>query len=289
MRVPSLNVERWTLNVGRCDPGFTLVELLVVVTIIVILLALLMPAMSKAMYQADLVNCASRLKALTGTTLIYAQANKRFYPDRRFHPSTAIAELEQPARIGALPDVDDWRPLLIKTYGDINKLLSCPIAGEADYINSKARFIYTSYNIWIGWAWKNEPQRVEKVGDPVTWNGWSSNMLFGDRDLLLPSNQNTQSSHPDIGANKLFHEINQDTPHRYVNNQPATINWWISYTTSNRGPTDDNFSYDDGSVVRLTGISGASTGGQWDERVKNLPVFFPGTNEYNAWINVPLR
>src|SRR5687768_324821 len=60
--------------------GFTLVELLVVVTIIVVLLAMLVPALSKAVYQAQLAQCAAGLRA-TGTGVIeYASANRRFYP-----------------------------------------------------------------------------------------------------------------------------------------------------------------------------------------------------------------
>ena len=41
--------------------AFTLVELLVVITIIVILLVLLAPAMDRAIYQADLLACATNL------------------------------------------------------------------------------------------------------------------------------------------------------------------------------------------------------------------------------------
>ena len=49
--------------------GFTLVELLVVITIIVILLALLAPALDKAIYQAELAVCGTRVRAIaTGCT-----------------------------------------------------------------------------------------------------------------------------------------------------------------------------------------------------------------------------
>lgn len=39
--------------------AFTLIELLVVITIIVVLLALLVPALDKAIYQAQLSVCAA--------------------------------------------------------------------------------------------------------------------------------------------------------------------------------------------------------------------------------------
>src|ERR1041385_2757440 len=64
--------------------AFTLIELLVVITIIILLLALLTPALDKAVYQAELVQCGGNLK-LIGTAVIgYAFENKKWYPDRGF-------------------------------------------------------------------------------------------------------------------------------------------------------------------------------------------------------------
>ena len=44
----------------RAQSAFTLVELMVVITIIVLLLALMMPALDKAVYQAELASCMTR-------------------------------------------------------------------------------------------------------------------------------------------------------------------------------------------------------------------------------------
>ena len=54
------------------DSGFTLVELLVVITIIALLIALLVPALGKARHLALRIECASNLRTLGEACLVYA-------------------------------------------------------------------------------------------------------------------------------------------------------------------------------------------------------------------------
>lgn len=56
--------------------GFTLVELLVVISIIALLLAVLMPALQRAREQARLVICKSKLNQLGLANIMYAQSYK---------------------------------------------------------------------------------------------------------------------------------------------------------------------------------------------------------------------
>src|SRR5688500_17775374 len=69
-------------SMPRGPRGFTVVELLVVVTIVVMLLALLAPALDKAVYQAELTMCAARLKAHATSATVYAVDHRRRYLDR---------------------------------------------------------------------------------------------------------------------------------------------------------------------------------------------------------------
>ncbi|HBG28223.1 MAG: hypothetical protein A2Y10_12930 [Planctomycetes bacterium GWF2_41_51] len=63
------------MNKVKKEKGFTLVELLVVISIIALLLAVLMPALSKAREQGKLILCGTNQKQLVTGVLAYAAAN----------------------------------------------------------------------------------------------------------------------------------------------------------------------------------------------------------------------
>jgi prepilin-type N-terminal cleavage/methylation domain-containing protein/prepilin-type processing-associated H-X9-DG protein len=119
--------------------GFTLVELLVVIGIIAILVAILLPTLSKARKQAQVVACASNLRQLYNAIEVYAATNRQYQM-----PSTAGT--------GSAQSYNWWGvELLGKTFGvrrlngsgaaqteaveRISKLVRCPSSLRNERIN----------------------------------------------------------------------------------------------------------------------------------------------------------
>lgn len=64
------------------NSGFTLVELLVVISIIALLLSIMMPALNKARSQAKDIMCVSNVKSLFTGIYAYSAANNDMTPDK---------------------------------------------------------------------------------------------------------------------------------------------------------------------------------------------------------------
>src|SRR5687768_8800745 len=103
--------------------AFTLIEILVVVSVIPLLLALLMPGLDRAMYQAELAQCAGKLDAVGSGLVTGAMENRRQFPNRlvRWHPINV--NLPKSLAIGG-----DDRPA-IRNYlrNSLNTMLNDPL------------------------------------------------------------------------------------------------------------------------------------------------------------------
>jgi prepilin-type N-terminal cleavage/methylation domain-containing protein/prepilin-type processing-associated H-X9-DG protein len=122
--------------------GFTLVELLVVIGIIAVLISILLPALSKSRYQAQLTTCMARLQQFSVAMNIYAVEHKGFFP--RF---------DTPLTGQNLLDVsNDFYDVLNDQYKLPHQMFFCPLTPE-DLVdsgyNQYGYFKLIGYQLWV--------------------------------------------------------------------------------------------------------------------------------------------
>ncbi len=134
------------------EPGFTLVELLVVMAIIAILMALLMPAISNAKAKANQTSCLNNMRQLTLAAIMYASDHDEEFPARRT-PTNAWPHKLKPYylnwQIIACPS--DHFGVLGLFASDANPKRSYLINGFNDYF--KVNLSPTDYKIFHQWRY----------------------------------------------------------------------------------------------------------------------------------------
>ncbi len=102
--------------------GFTLIELLVVVAIIAVLVAILLPALSSARELARRIKCASQLKEIGVSFLMYAQDNNDLCPPKGLWSYPQSCVLPGPTALNQFREGTNYYPTYIKDY----RLWYCP-------------------------------------------------------------------------------------------------------------------------------------------------------------------
>lgn len=250
--------------------AFTLIELLVVVTIIVILLALLVPAMDRAIYRAELLVCASQLRGIGVSVTTYANEYKRYYPYRGLTADRDAngrpSYYDQPAELKYHPAVTmrpfDQRQTLRVAMPALSKQMNDPLTEFID-LEADAEVVFSSYNLWWGFTFFNPgtQKSMNKLGDFWTYDNERFNVLAGDRDLVRPG-VDAQSSHADgvygAGILRQLYCQNAQGPWLIAPGR-MTISLWYSdpadittgYTNHERGLLDNNYVMSDGSVAQF--------------------------------------
>jgi prepilin-type N-terminal cleavage/methylation domain-containing protein/prepilin-type processing-associated H-X9-DG protein len=90
----------------RARRAFTLVELLVVIGIIALLIAILLPALNKARQQGNWAKCASNMKQLVTSMIMYTNDYKGAFPWRGSGQQGPRPDKNKP--VAEFPGANDW-------------------------------------------------------------------------------------------------------------------------------------------------------------------------------------
>ena len=253
--------------------GFTLVELLVVVTIIVVLLAMLTPAIDRAIYQAEIAVCMTNKHALSLAVTSYAWNFKRSYP---YRPGV-FAWPTWPGNVQrGVPRYDD-RPTY-RPYFSLNATLNCPLIPRVDIDGADDDSnAFSTYNLWFGFYYRRvddgnvPPEKgMFRLGDRWEW-------YDKDRDYRLQSNL--------LAATRYFRQNNGDiystshpgdTYYTYVLQNELSAGFKFSLarwdsTSPDRGPIDVTAVFDDCSATRYDRVLPLD-----DERMARAPQYSDG-------------
>lgn len=159
--------------------AFTLVELLVVISIIALLVSILMPALSKARYQAKKVLCMSNIRQWGLASSTYAADYEGWFPDVpsagnnniwdvakgfvRYHPTHPLMWTAA-SQVHSNDDRSTLNPCIVLEYGiNTNELLWCPLTSvetilyitgvEADGYSTGAFNWHDSFSLSMGYFW----------------------------------------------------------------------------------------------------------------------------------------
>ena len=253
----------------RTGRGFTLVELLVVITIVVLLLALLAPALDEAIYQAELTLCGSRLHGLAIGVQVYAMDFKRRYPYRPGVDKAGFGWRDNSVKVAPpFGDFDDR--FTLRGYIALNGHLVCPLNKAID-IESSVGNIYSNYQLWFGFRFYSPAstprEGMLRLGDRLTWDVRRFDILASDEDEIWEDQNQLFGAHPDRDGmtwqlwrqDALYGQDGQnssDLTTGLAGGSRFTLSrWQFTGSPVRRGPIDRSFAMGDGAVTRLTDIS----------------------------------
>ena len=302
--------------------GFTLVELLVVVTIIIVLLAMLAPALEKAVYQAELAACGANMKAVSNGAMAYALGNRRLYPERQMLRNTSqnVSNTTEITWEGVFPNslrrpasnttpASDDRPLFQEFMGLGSLLDAC--AGKVNLsvgANAPNAYVSASRLLWFGWQYRipeggvsNNTTNVggsvrswkpmRRIGDRWTWFGRGplDDAEFERVSSLLASDMDGVTLFGGQGGGNMASHPDADNVMKLDTFENQSNGFAIAVSSNwgvaNQGRLRGTL---DNNYAHDDGAVVRINGLAWDdERLASVPVTTAGTGIFNYFWNIP--
>ena len=186
----------------RKQPGFTLVELLVVIGIIALLITMLLPALNRAREQAKTVQCISNLRQLAVSAHLYAHLHKGNLPIAQYqasNPPWAYHYFWDFTLKKHLPTgQDSVEPGLLWPKATEARVQQCP-SYEGRSTSFKELDPYTGYNYNDTYLGHGQGEAVVAPAKLVQVRQASATAMFGDGQWSLGANKFMRSPNTHAG------------------------------------------------------------------------------------------
>jgi prepilin-type N-terminal cleavage/methylation domain-containing protein len=243
----------------RSRHGFTLVELLVVVSIIALLLSILLPALGAARVVARRVKCAANARSLLqGSVMLAADNRGHFRLTHRFLPESNAHDMDYDPTLRLAADHISWIPAHygedLEEVGQGIDALRCPERGR-EYIrkNTNPPAWRTSYYIMAG--------RDSEAFLPVRGKTWvAPRTTWDNSDLIMVADVTERGTFNPPNATGSHGQRGLVTGHQYA------LPDEIGVIGSNIGTADGAVAFEPvGNLEEFSAAAGGAVTGFWPD------------------------